>query len=242
MRKNQSFLKAVCTGVLALFMSVNLFAQDAVSFADDNTSIANARPLEFKVNYTASDDREIMLSIKNSESKEWIAGRKVKVEKGEGAVSIKLNRKGGFEDGNNYEVNLIIMPVGGKWKDNLDKKAKKPFTIGETPVETKEDVVAVNVSSVKVNKNGVAFVEVNYTALDKRLIAVQIKDIKTKEEIASGRKSVETGSGTVKVRLTKKDGEIKKGENYHLIVSTRPVGATWKEIINKKGVKPFAVK
>lgn len=243
MRKFQSILKAVCTGVFVL-LSVSTFAQeDKVSFAKEYTTVANERPLKFDIDYVASDAREIMLSLKEPGQKNWIAGSRVKVKKGSGTVTIKLNRKEGFKNGNNFDLNVSILPVGGKWKDTTAKDRIHPLTIGDQTAnaEPTEDLVAIQVSSVTVNTNGVAFVEVEYTALDKRLIAVQIKDPKTKEEIASGRKTVNQGTGSVKIRLTKKEG-IKKGANFHLIVSTRPVGTTWKEIISKKGIKPFTVK
>lgn len=241
MRKNQSFLKKVGTTICALILSTSLFAQDKVSFAKQITHIANEKPLTFEIKYTATEDREINLDLKKFKDNKWVAGKKVKVKKGKGTVTIKLNKKVAFEDGNDYQVGVAIRPTGGTWKDNLDRKFIKPLTIGgENAVPTEDHVAFVDKSGSIENADRI-LIEVKYTALEDREISMELKNPKTNKWVAGSIKKVKKGSGIVKLRLYNKEG-VKAGNHYQLNVSIRPVGTTWKETITKETIKPFTIK
>ncbi|WP_010135902.1 hypothetical protein [Ochrovirga pacifica] len=240
MKRNQSIFKFISTATLALFFSTFAFAQDKVSFANNITSVANQKPLTFEIDYIAEEDRDINLDLKDSNNK-WVAGKKVTVKKGKGTVSIKLNKKGKFEDGNNYAVGVAIRPTGSTWKENLDRKSIKPFTIGGQQATPTEDSVRFVDTSKSIENKKPHTIEIAYTALEDRLIAVELKEPKKNQWIAGGRKKVTKGAGTVKINLYSKNA-IPSGDNYHLIIAIRPVGASWKENIDKKVQKPFSVK
>lgn len=103
---------------------------DAISFANKKTSIANTSPLSFDVNYSAQNDRTIVLSL-NDKTGRWIAGNEVTVTRGTGMVSIQLKSENGvfFQSGTDFNLLVTIRPLNTNWQETIKKDNIKPFTI-----------------------------------------------------------------------------------------------------------------
>lgn len=103
---------------------------DAVSFANKKTSIANSSPLSFNINYSAQNDRDIVLSL-NDKTGKWIAGNEVTVKRGTGMVTIQLKSDNGvfFQSGTDFNLLVTIRPLNTNWQETIKKDNIKPFTI-----------------------------------------------------------------------------------------------------------------
>ncbi|MDO6739236.1 hypothetical protein [Wenyingzhuangia sp. 2_MG-2023] len=240
MKKINSFIKCtIATIVLALTFS-NASAQDKVAFVEKVTSVPSQKALTFEISYNAEKDREINLELKNVSTNKWVAGQLKKVKKGEGTISMTIKSKKGFEKSSDYVLTVSIRPKGSTWKETINKQAIKPFTIG-SGVKTLDDSVSFVNQPNSINGGKSVSFEVEYSAKENREINIEIKDPKTNKWIAGSTKKVEKGTGTVKITAWSKDG-IPQGEGKQIILSIRPVGSTWKEIINKEVVKPVSIK
>ena len=236
--------KTLFTSIILLITSTLTFAQkDKVSFVNKSASIENVKPLVFEIKYEASKDRDVYLELKNPKTNKWIAGTLVKVEKGEGTISIKLNTKDPFKEGSNYQLALSIRPRGADWKETITSDVIKPFTIGGTTdnsVVTKDNVHFLNLSNEVESTKQLNF-DVEYAAKEDREIIIELKNFKTNKWIAGAKKKITKGRGTIQLKLNNKDG-FAKGDNYQVNVSIRPLNSTWKETINKDTAKPFIIK
>ncbi|NIJ46350.1 NOL1/NOP2/fmu family ribosome biogenesis protein [Wenyingzhuangia heitensis] len=244
MKTQKQYLKRVITTVLALATFSFASAQkDKVSFANRTASVENAKPLTFEVNYKASEDREINIELKDFKQNKWIAGKTVKVEKGEGTTKVKVNTKGQFEDGSNYTVILTIRPVGSTWKETISKDELKPFAIGNdvnNGVITEDKVSFIEGTGKLTNPKLLTF-EVKYAATTDREISLELKNAKTNKWVAGRIVKINKGAATTTIKVFQKEG-FEKGDDYMVNVSIRPTGSTWKETINRETIKPFSIK
>lgn len=243
MKTNTPFLKRILTTVLVVASFSFASAQDdKVAFTNRTNSVVNKKPLSFEIEYTAKKTRDITLELKNPKTNKWVAGKTIKVKKGSGKITMKLNTKDQFVDGSHYQIGVSIRPAGTTWKENITTDIIKPFTIGKTDVATEliDKVSFVN-TPTSIDSGKSAMFEVQYSATEDREINLEIKDPKTNKWIAGSLKKVEKGTGVVKMKVWSKDG-IPQGEGKQIIVSIRPVGSTWKETINKQVVKQVSIK
>lgn len=95
--------------------------KDSVSFFNDIKSLDKEHILGFYVKYEASVSRDVDLIIKNSKN-EWIGGKKIKVEQGNGVLDMKALISEYEKIDSMYKLFLSIRPLNTTYKEDIDIK------------------------------------------------------------------------------------------------------------------------
>jgi len=95
-----------------------IILDDKVDFQDAPVSIFPARSYSFFMKYSASDDREIIVSFWKNDN--WIASKIERVSKGSGVKSVSVNLSSLPSIGNGYTYKSHIRPIGTNWQEALD--------------------------------------------------------------------------------------------------------------------------
>ncbi len=92
--------------------------EDKVAFKNAPTTINPANAYTYDMEYSASTDREIVVSFWKNNT--WVASKVERVSKGTGIKSITVNLPSSPTPGNNYSYKSHIRPVGTSWQQALD--------------------------------------------------------------------------------------------------------------------------
>lgn len=91
---------------------------DKVAFKNVVTRIFPANSYSFNMKYSASTDREIIVSFWKNNS--WIASKIERVSKGSGVKSVTINLSSRPDVGSGYIFKSHIRPIGTNWQEALD--------------------------------------------------------------------------------------------------------------------------
>ena len=92
--------------------------EDTVSFKKAPTTLYQKKEYSFDIEYTASEDREIVVGFYKNDK--WVASKKEKVSKGIGLKLIKVTLPGTPEVGKRYSYKLDIRPLNTTWRDAIE--------------------------------------------------------------------------------------------------------------------------
>ncbi len=92
--------------------------EDKIAFKNAPTTITPASSYTFNMDYSASADREIVVSFWKANT--WIASKVERVSKGAGTKNIKVGLPSQPSVGNGYLYKSHIRPVGTSWQQALD--------------------------------------------------------------------------------------------------------------------------
>ncbi|WP_367583714.1 family 16 glycosylhydrolase [Aquimarina sp. 2304DJ70-9] len=111
---------------------------DEITFKNPSTTINPARSYTFNMQYSASVDREILVSFWKNNT--WIASKVERVSEGSGIKSITVSLPSLPTAGNGYAYKSHIRPIGTNWQQALDTDAITNVTIVEviTPPSTEQ--------------------------------------------------------------------------------------------------------
>lgn len=115
---NSLIKQSLLTGSLAIGVLQSLSAQDTLDTSQLPTSLAPQASYTVSLPYTASQQRDIVVSWWDNGA--WIAGNTTTVSAGSGTHTPTVNLPGVPAEGSNYTWKAFIRPVGADWTQNID--------------------------------------------------------------------------------------------------------------------------
>ncbi len=199
------------------------------------SSLTTSTSIPVSVNYTADQNRDVVIELWNSSTNSYLASGRTTVSSGSGTANITINIGTPPATGSNYQLKASIRPVGANWQQNIDACNKNGISLtsgGGTP-----DVDCASLPSSLVSSNSMD-ISIAYTADQNRDVVIELWNSATNSYLGAGRKTVAAGSGTTSITVGLNAAPA-VGGNYQLKASIRPVGAGWQQNIdacNKNGV------
>ena len=194
--------------------------EETVSFDNFNPKIIQKQSLEFNVNYSASQERDVVV-ILTSPTGQWLANSKVTVSKGQGTQNVILNLIELPEIADNYKITAAIRTVGGNFDSNIAIDQRFADIVLE---ELQEESISFNNLPQGITPTSSIPVEITYSVLEERDL-VAILTSPTGQWLGNGKLRVQTGSDTKTVTINTAQ-PISIGTNYKISIAIRPVGAT----------------
>ena len=97
---------------------------DTASFKDTENSFGQNKTYSFDVNYSASEKRELWVSLYKTQNYDLIGETKVVVEEGSGTSKLTINLNNVPEIADDYIAIADIRPINGDWTTRIKQDAK----------------------------------------------------------------------------------------------------------------------
>lgn len=201
-----------CWGLIELTHETVM--NDDVAILNKPTELISDTIYTFDIAYTATTDRDIVVSI--FDNGDWIAGVTQTVTEGTSSVSVEFNFENPLPVGDNYEVRAMIRDVGGDFNTNKDMDNAIPVS-----VVYEEGVAVVDPPSHLPSTNTFTF-DVSYTANESADLLLQILD--SDDNWIGGTMATVAAGQAVETMTITLNAPLPVGEDYEIRAMIRPVG------------------
>ncbi|MEO1450765.1 MAG: family 16 glycosylhydrolase, partial [Bacteroidota bacterium] len=92
-------------------------------------SVATGTTITASVDYTADQQRDVVIELWNTTTNSWLAEGRTTVNAGSGTASVNISVSPAPATGSNYQFKASIRPVGGNWTTNLDACNKSGISL-----------------------------------------------------------------------------------------------------------------
>jgi len=198
------------------------------------SSVITSTSLAVSVDYTADQDRDVVIELWNATTNQWLKEGRTTVNAGSGTANISIDFDTAPAAGSDYSLKASIRPVGTDWTANLDACNKPNVTLttdttdgGNDNNAGTPDVDCVTLPSSVATSTSIP-VSVDYTADQDRDVVIELWNATTNQWLKEGRTTVNAGSGTANITIDFATAPA-AGSNYLLKASIRPVGSNWTE-------------
>ncbi|MEO1449334.1 MAG: family 16 glycosylhydrolase, partial [Bacteroidota bacterium] len=185
------------------------------------SSVITGTSLSVSVDYTADQNRDIVIELWNTSTNSWLAQGSTTVGAGTGTANVNISLGTAPAPGSNYQFKASIRPVGGNWTTNLDACNKSGITLSSGNPE-----VFCNTLPSSVATSTSISASINYTADQNRDVVIELWNTSTNSWLGQGTTTVSAGGGTANVTINLNSAPP-TGSNYQFKASIRPVGANW---------------
>ncbi|WP_147404097.1 RICIN domain-containing protein [Aquimarina sp. AD1] len=206
---------------------------DEVTFVNPATTIQPQTSYDFKVNYSASTNREIVVEFWSSTG--WLGQQMVAVNAGTGTTNVTVDLASAPTPGTGYIYKAHIRPVGTTWQEAIDRDQVENVTVAN---QTFADKVSFsNAPTTIVQATSYSF-DINYEASATRDIIVEFWSstgwiAQQNEQVAKG-----IGTKTITVNLPNLPSP---GSGYVYKVHIRPLNTSWQDAIDRDQVNNVTV-
>ncbi|BEU03772.1 hypothetical protein OAG1_25720 [Agarivorans sp. OAG1] len=199
--------------------------QDAVSFANTIDSLAPGKNYAVTLDYSASQSRDLTVSIWKDQS--YLAGTTVNVAAGEGTKTIDVTLANETVSGETgYIIKANIRPQGGDVASIIKQTQINDIVI-ETDSGANYDQIVFVESYQELTSALQYTIKLDYSAMQQRDLVVELWD--EQNWLASGKTSVPPGSGTTSVTIDLSTAPAAGSQGYKLKGSIRPSGTSWQD-------------
>ncbi|WP_163135226.1 RICIN domain-containing protein [Agarivorans sp. Alg241-V36] len=199
--------------------------QDAISFAESISSLAPGKNYAVKVNYSASQSRDLTVSIWQGQN--YLAGNTVNVAAGEGSKTLNVSLANDTIAGDtDYIIKANIRPQGGDVASIIKQTQINDIVIEDNAGANYDQIVFVD-SYQQLNSALQYTVELDYSAMQQRDIVVELWD--EQNWLASGKTTVPAGEGKTSVTIELSTAPPAGSQGYKLKGSIRPLDTSWQD-------------
>ncbi|WP_081415703.1 T9SS type A sorting domain-containing protein [Aquimarina latercula] len=206
---------------------------DEVTFVNPATTIQPQTSYDFKVNYSASTNREIVVEFWSSTG--WLGQQMVSVNAGTGTTNVTVDLASAPTPGTGYIYKAHIRPVGTTWQEAIDRDQVENVTVAN---QTFADKVSFsNAPTTIVQATSYSF-DINYEASATRDIIVEFWS--STGWIAQQNVQVAKGIGTKTITVSLPNLPP-PGNGYVYKVHIRPLNTSWQDAIDRDQVNNVTV-
>ncbi|MEM9103877.1 MAG: CRTAC1 family protein [Pseudomonadota bacterium] len=99
-------------------------ASNSVSIVQAPDNIQSGESFNVVISYESSAQYQLVALV-NGPNGTWLTNTKKTVNPGKGSETLTISQPSPWLAGNNYQLGVVIRPIGGDWPTNLDHKTKK---------------------------------------------------------------------------------------------------------------------
>lgn len=220
---------ADCWGMIELIHEPQI-ANDQIAILNKPTELISDTTYTFEIQYTATLERDIVVSIFNEGI--WIDGITTKVNAGSSTLFVEFDIDAPLAVGDNYEIRAMIREVDGGFTTNKDIDQATPVKVVYRPY-----VTTLNVPSELLSSNSYTF-DVSYAANDSVDLILQILDGPV--WIGGNKVSLASGEGIESMTIAM-NAPLPAGDNYEIRAMIREVGGDFASNIDIHQVMPVEI-
>ncbi len=206
---------------------------DEIAFVNAATSIQPQTSYDFKVNYSASANREIVVEFWSSTG--WLGQQMVNVNAGTGTANVTVDLASAPTPGAGYIYKAHIRPVGTTWQEAIDRDQVDNVTVEAQAFADKISFSNAPTSIVQATSYNL---DLNYEASTDREIIVEFWS--STNWIAQQNVIVSAGIG-VKTMTINLPNAPQPGSGYVYKAHIRPLNTSWQNALDRDQINNVTV-